>query len=617
MKPTIPTLPLPINSFVNFKKILTFANMKLFLKNLLRRFLIWRIKNISERNFVLILSLLVGIVSGLAAIFLKTAIHYSIEMVDWLILNVGIAFIVFPFGGILLCYLFVRYIIKDNISHGVTRVLFSISKQNSLLKKHNTWSSMVASTITISCGGSVGAEAPVVLTGSAIGSNLARFFKLNYRQITLMVGCGAAGAIAGIFKAPLAGMLFTLEVLMLDLTLASLIPLMISAVTATTLSYFFGGDQVLLSFHLDHAFNLENIGFYILLGIFCGIISFYFTRMTLKVEKIFKKISKPLTKIAIGATVLSLLILIFPALWGEGYNSITTILHGEGSKLFQYSLFHDVPSESYLFLLLLLALLFFKVIAMAATNGAGGVGGIFAPSLMMGCISGFFLVSSLNFILNLGLPVSNFSLAGMAGVMAGVMHAPLTAIFLIAEITGGYNLIIPLIVTSTISYLTTKIFVPHSIYTKRLAERGELLTHHKDKNVLQMLDLHSLVETEFVEVKEDYSLRDFVKIVPQSKRNIFPVIGENKQLTGVVIMENIRSIIFNTELYDTTFVSDFMIAPPAFINIDENMESVMKKFTKTKAWNLPVIENGEYRGFLSKSKIFNEYRDMLLNVSDD
>jgi CIC family chloride channel protein len=585
--------------------------------NLLRRFNIWRTRNIPERNFILILSFIIGIISGLAAVILKNAIHISIELVDKIILNWGVVFIVFPFGGILLCFLFVKYVIKDDISHGITRVLFSISRQNSILKPHNTWSSMVGSTITISCGGSVGAEAPIVLTGSAIGSNLARFFKLNYRQITLMVACGAAGAIAGIFKAPLAGLLFTIEVLMIDLTMASLVPLMISSVTATVISYFLMGNNVMFSFKLDHAFMIENIGFYIILGIFCGLVSAYFTRMTLYIEKLFKKINKPLNRILIGGFILSALILLFPSLWGEGYNSIDTILFGDGVKLFKYSLFNDVSPNSLLFLGLLVALLFTKVIAMAATNGAGGVGGIFAPSLMMGSIAGFFMVRSFNHFFNLGLPESNFSLAGMSGVMAGVMHAPMTAIFLIAEVTGGYDLIIPLIVTATISYITIMLFEPHSIYTKRLAERGELITHHKDKNVLQLLHLDQLIETEFVVVKEGYSLRDFVKVVPQSKRNIFPVVDDDNKLCGVVIMENIRSIIFNTEMYDSTFVSDFMIAPPALVEIGENMESVMRKFNKTKSWNLPVVQNGEYRGFLSKSKIFNEYRDMLIGFSEE
>jgi CIC family chloride channel protein len=592
--------------------------MRSEINKIIIRFNIWRIRRISEQNFVIFLSLIVGVVSGIAAVILKNTIHFSINFLETNFLSESLFYyLIFPILGIALTYSFIKYVVKDNISHGVTRVLYSISKQNSILKKHNTWSSIVASTITIAFGGSVGAEAPVVLTGSAIGSNLARFFKLNYRQITLMVGCGAAGAIAGIFKAPLTGLLFTIEVLMLDLTMASLIPLMISSVTATTVAYFLMGDEVLFTFKLDHAFTVENIGYYIILGLFCGFVSVYFQRTTLKIESIFAKLKKPFLKILIGGGILTLLVFLFPSLWGEGYNSIRLILNGQGENVFHYSFFAGVPANSEQFLLLLFIVLILKVVAMSVTNGGGGAGGIFAPSLVVGSFAGYFLVLSLNHFLNLHLPISNFSLAGMSGVMAGVMHAPMTAIFLIAEITGGYDLILPLIVTATISYMTIMIFEPHSIYTKRLAERGELLTHHKDKNVLVMLDMNKLIETEFVVVKENFSLHDFVKVVPQSKRNIFPVVNDENKLTGVVIMENIRSIIFNTEMYDTTFVRDLMIAPPAFIEIDENMESVMRKFNETKSWNLPVVEKGEYKGFLSKSKIFNEYRDLLINFSED
>lgn len=587
-------------------------------KNSLRRFNIWRLRNVSERQFVLVLSILVGAVSGFAAVMLKNLIHESIYFIENHLIKEGeYYYLLFPIIGIFFTYLFVKYVVKDNIGHGVTRVLYAISRNNSMLKPHNTWTSMLASTMTISFGGSVGAEAPVVLTGSAIGSNLARLFKLNYRQITLMVGCGAAGAIAGIFKAPLTGLLFTIEVLMLDLTMASLIPLMISAVTATTVAYFMMGDRVLLSFNLEHTFTVENVGYYIILGVFCGIISLYFTRMTIRIEGLFKKIIKPIYKLLIGGLVLTLLLFLFPALWGEGYNYIRSILHGNGGRIFHDSIFSTVPQNSILFIGLLLAVLILKVIAMAATNGAGGVGGIFAPSLVVGSFAGYFLVTIFNQYLLSNIPESNFTLAGMSGVMAGVMHAPMTAIFLIAEITGGYNLFLPLIVTATISYLTIMLFEPHSIYTKRMAERGELLTHHKDKNVLIMLNMSELIEREFIVLKEEYSLREFVKEVPQSKRNIFPVIDKENKLVGVVLMENVRPIIFNTDFYDNTFVTDFMIIPPEVVDIKDNMETVMKKFNKTKAWNLPVTENGEYRGFLSKSKIFNEYRDMLIHFSDD
>ncbi len=584
----------------------------------LRRFNIWRVRNIPERKFVLMLSLVVGIVSGLAAVLLKNLIYFSINLVENHFLSRGAyIYLVFPMIGIGLTYLFVRYIVKDNISHGVTRVLSAISKKNSILRPHNTWTSMIGSTITISFGGSVGAEAPVVLTGSAIGSNLARLFKLNYRQITLMVACGAAGGIAGIFKAPLAGLLFTLEVLMIDLTMASLIPLMISAVTATTIAYFLMGSGAVFAFTLNDTFTVENIGYYLVLGIFCGLLSVYFTRTSLRLEGFFKKIKSPIIRIISGGAILTILITLFPALWGEGFNYINAILNDNGSRVFQNSIFAGVDFNSIWFLLLLFSILIFKVVAMASTNGAGGVGGIFAPSLVVGSFAGFFVVHSLNYFMSIDLPVSNFALAGMSGVMAAVMHAPMTAIFLIAEMTGGYDLFLPLIATATVSYLTIKIFEPHSIYAKRLAERGELMTHHKDKNVLILLETEKLIEKEFIAIKEDYTLRDFVKRVPESKRNIFPVLDDENRLVGVVLMENVRPVIFNRELYDITSITDFMIAPPAIVEVSDTMDVVMKKFNESKAWNLPVTENGIYKGFLSKSKIFNEYRDMLLHFSDD
>jgi CIC family chloride channel protein len=376
------------------------------------------------------------------------------------------------------------------------------------------------------------------------------------------------------------------------------------------------GDSVLFSFRLEQAFMVENIGFYIILGLFCGIVALYFTRATLKMEGLFKKIESPLRKIVVGASILTVLVFLFPLVWGEGYNTIRTILSGNSDRLFAYSIFEKIPSDSVYFFILILVVLVMKVIAMAATNGAGGVGGIFAPSLLIGCISGFFIVHLLNVVFGLDLSVSNFSLAGMAGVMAAVMHAPMTAIFLIAEITGGYDLFVPLIITATMAYITIMLFEPHSIYTKRLAQKGELLTHNKDQNVLIMLDLNKIIEKEFIPLREEMSLRDFVKEVPASKRNIFPVLDQDQKLVGVVLMENVRPIIFNTELYDTTFVPDFMIAPPAIVETSDTMETVMQKFNSTKAWNLPVTENGVYRGFLSKSKIFNEYRGMLINFSE-
>lgn len=608
-------------SIQRYYKTDTFAGMKKKIENkfefLLNKFNEWRSKTNSEPLFVIALSILVGLISGIAAVILKNIIHLTTNYLEVNILEQGrYYYLIFPIIGITLTYLFVKYIVKDNISHGVTRVLYAISRRNSVLARHNTWTSMIASTLTISFGGSVGAEAPVVLTGSAIGSNLARMFKLNYRQITLMVGCGAAGAIAGIFKAPFAGMLFTIEVLMLDLTMSSLIPLMISSVTATTIAYLFMGDASLFTFNLEKAFTVQNIIFYVILGIFCGLVSLYFTRAALSVEGFFKKMKSPIKRIFLGSWVLTLLVMLFPLMWGEGYNTISAILDGKGESLFAYSVLEKIPSTSVVFFLLILISIALKVVAMAVTNGAGGAGGIFAPSLLVGCMSGFFIAHIINTVFHIDLPVTNFSLAGMAGVMSGVMHSPLTAIFLIAEITGGYDLFIPLILTATMSYITIMVFEPHSIYTKRLAEKGELLTHNKDQNVLIMLDIKKLIETEFIPLKVDMSLRDFVKRVPSSKRNIFPVLNESQHLVGVVIMENVRPVIFNTDLYDSLYVPDFMIIPPAVVETNDTMEVVMQKFNKTKAWNLPVTENGIYRGFLSKSKIFNEYRGMLLNFTE-
>ena len=584
---------------------------------LLHQFNTWRVKNISENTFIIILSLLVGIVSGLAAVLLKNAIHFSIHILEKNILEEGeYYFIMFPVIGIGLTYLFVKYIVKDNISHGVTRVLYAISKKDALMKPHNTWTSMFASTLTIAFGGSVGAEAPVVLTGSAIGSNLGRMFNLSYRNIALMIGCGAAGAIAGIFKAPLTGLLFTLEVLMLDLTMASLIPLMVSAVTATVIAYFFMGDSVLLSFKLAEAFDVSNIWYYIILGVFTGFVSIYFTRMTNRMENFYSTIKTPIFKILIGAGILTALVFLFPIVWGEGYNSIVTILQGEGYSIFQHSMFESIDPNSYLFLGLLLVVMFVKVIAMASTNGAGGVGGIFAPTLLMGSFAGYFLVHTLNVLFGLGLPESNFALAGMTGTMAAVMHAPMTGIFLIAEVTGGYDLILPLILTSTIAYLTIMLFERHSIYTKRLAQKGELLTHNKDKNVLMMLNMRKLIETQFVVLNDKMSLGDFVQEVPKSKRNNFPVVDEENKLVGIVIMEDVRPFIFDREIYDTKFVNEFMRIPDVCVDTNDTMEEVMDKFKNSNAWNLPVTENGVYKGFMSKSKLFNEYREMLLHFTE-
>ncbi len=589
------------------------------LQVLLDKFIDWRVKRIPERSFIYFLSFIVGMACGVVALILKNLVHFTANEASSLldIKTSSYWYLALPMLGIFLTVVFVRFFVKDNISHGVTRILYAISQRDSFIKPHNSYTSIIASSLTIGLGGSVGAESPIVLTGASIGSNLARILRLNYKTITLMIGCGAAGAIAGVFKAPLAGMLFTMEVLMFDMTMSSLIPLLISAVTSASFTYLFVGNNVLLSFYMNSPFNLANIPYYMILGVFCGFISLYFTRASLWIEKIFGKIDSPMKKLLLGGGILGLLIFFFPSLWGEGYLTIIDIINGKGASVLNNSFFYGTQNNTPLFLLFLALLLIFKVVAMTVTTASGGCGGMFAPSLYMGGVAGYFIFIVLHNVFGVDLPEGNFSLVGMAGVMAGVMHAPLTAIFLIAEITGGYSLFIPLMITSTISYLTIRAFEPHSIYTKRLAERGELITHDKDKAVLTLLKLRNVIESDLLVVDENATLGQLVKIISRSKRNIFPVLDENQGLKGIVVLDDIRGIMFNSELYDHTFVHDVMISPPAIISPEENMDSVMNKFTKTGAWNLPVVDHGKYLGFVSKSKIFSAYRSVLVHYSDE
>lgn len=586
---------------------------------ILNRFLRWRVSNIEQNQFLYILAFVVGLLSALAAVFLKNAIHYTEVFLTRLTdgNTAGYLYFAWPLAGMFLTVIFVKYIVKDKIGHGISRILYAISRKNSRIKPHNTWTSIVASTFTIGFGGSVGAEAPIVLTGAAIGSNIGRLMKMNYRQITLLVGCGAAGAVAGIFKAPIAGIVFTLEILMLDLTIASIVPLLISSVTAATVSYFFMGKGVLFSFTLSEYFSLSNIPWYIALGVISGFLSLYFTRSTMFIEGLYDKIGNSYIKLITGGLILGLLVWLLPPLFGEGYETIRLLLSGNTDLLFENSFFKSLSDNFWFIMLFLAALSLFKSIASSSTNGAGGVGGIFAPSLFIGGVNGFFVAKLINNLFDTNVPVSNFALVGMAGTMAGIMHAPLTAIFLIAEITGGYGLLIPLIITSTISFMTIMRFERHSIYHKRLARRGELITHHKDKAVLTLLDWTREIETDLVTVRSETTLGELVKIVASSKRNIFPVVDEYGILEGVVLLDNIREIMFNSEMYDDTYVSDLMIIPPSYIDKKEKVETVMETFTRTGAWNLPVLDGGRYVGILSKSRIFSTYRDLLMEVSED
>jgi chloride channel protein, CIC family len=574
------------------------------LKEIFYRINLWLIRNTSQRQLVLGASLIIGLLTGFAAIILKNTVHFTNSFLRERVLieTENYIYLAFPLIGILLTVLYVRYVVKDSISHGVTKVLYSISRKKGQLERHNSYSSMLASTMTVGFGGSVGLEAPIVLTGASIGSNLGRMLKLNHQTLALLIGCGATGAIAGIFKSPIAALIFSLEVLMLDLTMWMVIPLLISAVTAATVSTFLLGKGAVFYFTLQDPFVPQNLPYYILLGIITGLVSLYFTRGSMLVEGKLKEINSPYKRLFAGGIALSVLIFLFPPLYGEGYETLRSLLGGQVTEIAYGSLFYPFRDHIWIFLGFLVLVLIFKVVAMAVTNGSGGVGGIFAPSLYMGGITGFVVATFINQFGFINVSVRNFALVGMAGIMAGVMHAPLTSIFLIAEITGGYELFIPLIVTATISYLTIKYFEPHSIYAKRLAQRGDLLTHHKDKTVLTLLRLGGVIETDLKTLDPDSTLGDLVKIISKSNRNVFPVVDKEDELIGIVLLDNIREIIFKPDRYDSVKVRDLMILPPAVVHANEAMETVMEKFEKTGAWNLPVIDDKKYMGFVSKAK---------------
>ncbi len=588
---------------------------------LLNRFFIWRTAHVKEHHFLLVVCFLVGILTALAAFALKSAIHFfQVFLTNHFSQEtMNFSYLLFPIVGILIAGLYVRYVVKDDISHGVTKILFAISQRKSRIKPHNTYTSLIASSITIGFGGSVGAEAPIVLTGSAIGSNLGNFFRLEQRSLMILVGCGAAGAIAGIFKAPIAGILFVIEVLLLDLTMSSILPLLVTAVTATTVSYILNGMEAMFAFSQVEPFTLERIPFVILLGIVCGFLSLYVVRSMSWCEGKFATLP-PWKRFVLGGSMLSVLIFFFPPLYGEGYNTINTLLAGgdQFRLLTSESLFYNIESPWAIVLFLVLVILF-KVFATSATNGGGGTGGVFAPTLFLGCIAGFVFSYTLN---QLGyatyLPQENFALMGMAGVMTGVMHAPLTGTFLIAELTGGYDLFLPLMIVSVVSYGTILVFEKHSIYAKRLAKRGELITHHKDKAVLTFLKIEDLLETDIPTVTPEMTLGEMVKVISTSNRNIFPVVNKDNVLIGLVLMNDIRNIMFRPELYDRFTVQKFMVGAPAQINIHSSMEKVMDTFENTKAWNLPVVnDQGVYQGILSQSSVFNSYREVLVDTYSD
>ena len=592
----------------------------------------WRERHISEKHLVLLLSFFVGMFSAAAAAILKNFIHLIQRLVQEQLIAGGHTwwYLITPVIGITLAALFVKYIVRDDISHGITKILYAISQRKSIIKPHNMWSSVVGSGLTIGFGGSVGAEAPIVLTGAAIGSNLAKAFRLDQKTMMLMIGCGAAGAIGGIFKAPIAGLVFTLEVLMMDLTMTSVAPLLISSVTATAISYILTGTDPMFPLKSVEPFVVQRIPGYLILGAVCGLASLYFTRGMNKLEQWMKHNVRSIgLKILVGGLTLSVLIFLFPPLYGEGYDVIHQLINGDSLSALNNSPLQKylVPTEFYaqlsatntqlIILAYFVAIILVKIVASVATNGAGGVGGIFAPSLFMGAIVGFVTARVMN-LSGLMVPETSFALVGMAGLMSGVMHAPLTGIFLIAELTGGYHLFMPLMIVSVVSYLTIMFFEPHSLYAMRLAQKGELLTHNKDRNVLTLLKMDSVLETDFITIMPQMTLGELVKVISESKRNIFPVIDNEGHLKGILLLDEVRNIMFQPRLYKRFTVGQLMTSPLAILRFDMPMDKVVETFEDTGAWNLPVVDAERcYLGFVSKSKIFNSYRHVLVHFSEE
>ena len=587
----------------------------------LSRFDVWRQKHVSDRELVLVLAFAIGFLASLAAYILHIIIGQIEELVTsgFHVMTINWLYLLYPVIGIWLTSLFVKYIVRDNISHGITRVLYAISTKQSRLKAHNTWSSIVASAITIGFGGSVGAEAPIVLTGSAIGSNLGRLFHLDNRTLMLLVGCGATAAVSGIFKAPIAGLVFTLEVLMVDLTMASLLPILISSVTATCFSYFFTGGSPMYHFQMDYLWSLERVPPTILLGIACGFISLYFMRLMSWCENGYGKLSKyPYLKLLVGGLVLSSLIFLFPSLYGEGYNSLGLFIEGKTEadwmQVMSGSMF---AGQTNLLVLYVGFVMLTKVFATSATNGAGGCGGTFAPALFIGGFGGFFFARLWN-IQQLGVyvPEKNFTLYGMAAVMAAVMHAPLTGIFLIAELTGGYQLFIPLIIVTICSYLTINIFEHHSIYAVRLAKQGKLLTHHTDKSILTLMTMDKIIDRDFTSVAPDMEMGQLIHALSSSRNDYIPVLNESGCLMGEIDITKLRHIIFRTELYHRFHVSQLMTAPAATLGVNDPMEDVMKTFDSTGAQYLPVVGlDGHLVGYISRIRLYSMYRQFVADFS--
>jgi chloride channel protein, CIC family len=574
-------------------------------------------KHLSNKNFVLILAGFIGLITGCAAVILKESVHFIQHTLRDIVTLEDYLYFALPLIGILLTVVFSHYILKQKTGHGITQILYDISKNSSIVHRTKMYSRMITSALTVGFGGSVGLEAPIVVTGSAIGSNIGKMMHLNYKKRTLLIGCGAAGAISAIFNSPVAGVIFSLEVILADVTIGMFIPLLIASVTGALVSLTLLGDDVLFSFKLVDSFKASDTPLYILLGIVCGLVSVYFTRMTYKIEGLISRVRNIFGKAIVGGILLGLIILVFPPIYGEGYNTIKLMLAGKESDIFSRSFFINDLENAWLFLVFVFGVILIKPIASALTIGSGGSGGIFAPSLFLGGVTGFLFAAITNIVTWGNVSTSNFTLVGMCGVMSGVLYAPLTAIFLIAEITSGYELFVPLMLVSAIAYITSSFFEKHSLYTKHLIERGDLIQDDKDRQVLSQINLTKIIEKDLLSINPDENLDALVDLVQISTRNIFPVVSENDELLGVITLDDIRHIMFDLEKRRHTKVRSLMHSPPAFVSSHENMQSVMDKFEQTGAWNLPVIDDGKYKGFLSKSRIFNTYRTKLIRANKE
>jgi CIC family chloride channel protein len=589
-------------------------------KTIYRKILVWRYRHISERQFIYILSILVGFLAGLGAVILKNLTHFFQHLLEGGLVSYyhHAFYFLFPIIGLAIVYFIIKYIIRNKVSHGIPSTLFAISKRKGIMKRYQMFASILTAPITVGFGGSVGLEGPTVATGAAISSNVARLFHLNQATRSLLIGCAAAGALSSIFKAPIAAIIFAIEVFSLDLTIASMLPLLLASLSAIITSRFFFGSDVLLPFQIEDAFKIQDIPFFMILGVVIGLVSIYFTEVYERIQKLFDKIGSPIKRLLVGGIGLGVLVYFVPPLYGEGFEVINNLLAGNPEEALKNNFMDLDLTNVWIVILLLFGLVFFKIIASALTFGAGGVGGIFAPTLFMGSVMGNCVAKIINATGFSNVSESNFTLVGMAGLMAGVLHAPLTAIFLIAELTGGYELFIPLMLTATISYSIAKYVHPYSVYAMQLGRKGELITHNKDHAVLTLMDINRVIESNFVAVYSDMNLESMIKkAVVKSNRNIFPVISEKDQrLIGILLLDDLRPIMFDQTLYKTVFARDLMQNPPEIIVIGKDkMTDIMKKFKESGAWNLPVVKNDRYIGFISKSKLLTAYRNKLIEVT--